>query len=309
MKANNLILVPIDFSNKSLLAFSQAKYLARISKSELMLLNIIQSDHKTFPFIQSLFSDSERQTMQERMEKEIQKKMDELITSNSNEEILIKSMIVKGKVYEEVIKISQELNCNYIVLGVNDVPPDNDTRVLGTNASRIVRTSKIPVLTVNDKIFKDLKTVILPLDLTKETRQKVQKTIDIASLTGAKIKLVSALLTDDKSVYYKLRNQMDKVEKDIFDNYGNVSSDFVIGDEKENTLGGLIMNYAIENDGDLIVIMTQQEQKWLKMFVGTTAMDVIYNSPLPVLSSVPKDEHELTQVFTSMIGAFDTKKK
>lgn len=308
MKANNLILVPLDFSNKSMLAFKQAKYLAKISKSEIMLLNVIPSDNSTFSFIQSLFTDHDKDALFQKLEKEIQAKLDAIISEHSSEELIIKSMIVQGKVYEEVTKASVELSCNYIVLGVNNTN-DHENQALGTNAYRIVRSSEVPVLTVNNKIFEDLKTVILPLDLTKETRQKVKKAMDIASFTGAKIKLVSVLLTDDKSVYYKLRNQMDKVEKDIFDNYGNVTSDFVIGDEKENTLGGLIMNYAVENDGDLIVIMTQQEQKWLKMFVGTTAMDVIYNSKIPVLSAVPNDDHELTQVFTSMIGAFDSRKK
>lgn len=289
MKSNNIILVPVDFSPKSLLAFKQAKYLAKISKSDIMLLNVIQPDNKTFSFVQSIFSDVERATMNQRIESGVRKQLNQIIKENTNAEIDIKAMVVTGKVYEEIIEVSKSLNCNYIVIGVNDADEENDTHVLGSNASRIVRTSEIPVITVNNVIVKDLKTVILPLDLTKETQQKVAKAIQFAKMTNAKIRIVTALLTDDPAVVNTLQHQMGFVEKFIKENYGNVSADFVFGNNEDDTLSGLVLKYSEEKNGDIIVVMTQQETNWMKLFMGTTALDIIYNSPVPVFSVVPKE--------------------
>jgi len=202
-------------------------------------------------------------------------------------------MVVTGKIYDQIIEVSKSLNCNYIVIGVNDADEENDSHVLGSNASRVVRTSEIPVITVNNTIVKDLKTVILPLDLTKETQQKVAKAIQFAKLTNAKIKIVTALLTDDPSIVSVLQHQMEFVEKFIKDNYGNVSADFVFGNHDDDTLSGLVLKFSEENDGDIIVVMTQQETKLMKLFMGTTALDIIYNSPVPVFSVVPKEINRL----------------
>lgn len=289
MKTNNQILVPIDFSEKSMLAFEQAKHLAKITNSDIMLLNVVQLDSKTFSFIHAIFSDLEKDLMRQRIETGVWEKLNALIESNKGFGINIKAMIANGKPYEKILELSKSLNCNYIIIGANDAESDKEARVLGTNASRIVRLSEIPVLTVNNKILKELNTVILPLDLSKETQQKVAKAIKIAKYTNAKIRMVSALLTDDKEVIERLTIQMGVVQKFILDNYGNVSADFVFGNKETDTLAGLIMKYAQDKNGDLIVIMTQQENNWLKLFVGTTAMDIIYNSPIPVLSAVPKE--------------------
>lgn len=292
MKTNNQILVPIDFSEKSLLAFEQAKYIAKITSSSIMLLNVVQLDSKSFSFVQAVFSDVEKDMIRQRIEKGVWEKFDEIISKNKD--VDIQAMVASGKVYEKVLEISKSLNCNYIVIGANDEDEDRENRVLGTNASRIVRLSEIPVFTVNNKIMKELNTVILPLDLSKETQQKVAKAIKIAKYTNAKIKMVSALLTDDKEIVDRLTIQMSIVEKFIKENYGNVSSDFVFGDKDKDTLAGLIMKYSQDQNGDLIVIMTQQENNWLKLFVGTTAMDIIYNSPILVLSAVPKEINKVS---------------
>lgn len=289
MKSNNIILVPIDFSPKSILALEQAKYLAKISKSDIILLNVIQPDNKTISFVHSIFSDVEREAMNQRIEEGIRKKLNQLIEENITAEIDIKAMVVSGKIYEQIIETSKSLNCNYIVMGVNDTDAENDTHVLGSNASRIVRTSEIPVITVNNVIIKDIKTIILPLDLTKDTQQKVAKAIKFAKMTHAKIKIVTALLTDDPSVVSVLEYQMGFVEKFIKENYGNVSADFVFGDKDKDTLSGLVLKYTEEKKGDLIVVMTQQETNWMKLFMGTTALDIIYNSQVPVLSVIPKE--------------------
>ena len=291
MKTNNQILVPIDFTEKSLLAFEQAKYFAKMTNSDIMLLNVIHLDSKSFSFVFSIFSDLEKDLLSQKIEKGVWEKLNELIESNKNEGITIQGMIATGKVYEKVLETSKSLNCNFIIIGSND--DDIEDSSLGTNASRIVRMSDVPVITVNKNIMKEMKNLILPLDLSKDTQQKVAKAIKIARYTNAKISIVSIVFTNDQKIIRTLEVQMNVIGKFVKEHYGNVSTEIVYNIKDTGSiatnLSSLVLDYAYKNNGDVIMIMTQPEKTWLKFFFSATAMDLIFKSTIPVISVIPKE--------------------
>ena len=287
MQPKNLILVPTDFSTRSLLALDQAIAISKQGDSEIMLLYVIHSDNKTFGFITEIFTAEENDLIRDKVEKQIWAKLDQLIEDKKDSGVVVKAMISKGKAYDKIVEVATSLNAQLIVIGSNSSNLEEHVGFLGSNTSRIIRASSVPVLTVSEKISPSIKTIILPLDLSKETQQKVAKAIRFARIHNAKIKIVSALLTNDPEIVKKLTIQMNVVHKFISQNYDNCTADFVFGDEKEDTLGGLIMKFAKEKKGDLIAIMTQQENKLVRFFIGQTAMDIVFNSDIPVLSVTP----------------------
>lgn len=291
MKTNNQILVPIDFTPKSLLAFKQAKYLAKMTDSDIMLINVIQLDSKSFSFVFEIFSDLEKDLMSQRIQKGIWDQLNELIEKNKDCGVKIQAMVSIGKIYEKVMEASKSLNSNFIVIGSNDDEADDSS--LGSNASRIVRMSEVPVLTINKQIMKEMKNLILPLDLSKDTQQKVAKAIKIARQTNAKISIVSAVFTDDPKIKKAIEVQMNVTGKFVKEHHGNVSTEIIYdireGGSISSNLTEIILDYAKKNDGDCIMIMTQPEQTWLKFFVSASAMDLIFKSTLPVISVIPKE--------------------
>lgn len=287
MQPKNLILVPTDFSTRSLLALDQAIAISKQGDSEIMLLYVIHSDNKTFGFITEIFTAEENDLIRDKVEKQIWAKLDQLIEDKKDSGVVVKAMISKGKAYDKIVEVAASLNAQLIVIGSNSSNLEEHVGFLGSNTSRIIRASSVPVLTVSEKISPSIKTIILPLDLSKETQQKVAKAIRFARIHNAKIKIVSALLTNDPEIVKKLTIQMNVVHKFISQNYDNCTADFVFGDEKEDTLGGLIMKFAKDKQGDLIAIMTQQENKLVRFFIGQTAMDIVFNSDIPVLSVTP----------------------
>lgn len=289
MQSKNVILVPIDFSPKSLLALDQAIFLASKSKSEIMLLYVIHSDNKTFGFISGLFTAEENDMIRQRVEKEIWAQLDTLIETKNNSGIQIKAMISKGKAYDKIVEVAESLNAQYIIIGSNSAEMNEKIGFLGSNTSRIIRSTVIPVITVSNRIASEVKTIILPLDLSKQTQQKVAKAIKFARIFNAKIKVVSALLTSDPTLVKQLTIQMNVVHKFISEHYDNCTADFVFGDKDKDTYAGLLMKFAKEKNGDIMIIMTQQETKLMKLFIGTTAMDIVFNSDIPVLSVTPKE--------------------
>lgn len=289
MQSKNVILVPTDFSPKSLLALDQAVVLASKAKSEIMLLYVIHSDNKTFGFISELFTPEENESIRQRVEKQIWEKLDKLIESKKYSGLVIKAMISKGKAYDKINEVAESLNAQQIVIGSNSSDMDQKIGFLGSNTSRLVRSAKVPVVIVSTAISKEIKTIILPLDLSKQTQQKVAKAIQFARIHNAKIKVVSALTTKDPAVISKLTFQMNNVDKFVSEHYGNCTAEFVYGESKTDTNAGMIMKYAQENNGDLIMIMTQQETKLMNLFIGTTAIDIVFNSSIPVYSITPKE--------------------
>ncbi len=289
MQPKNVILVPTDFSPRSILALDQALILAKKSEAEVMLLYVIHNDNKTFGFITDLFTVEENDMIRDKVEKQIWAKLDELIESKKDCGIDIKAMLSKGKAYDKIVEVAQGLNAQLIVIGSNSGDLSENVGFLGSNTSRIIRASNVPVLTVSNKISKEIKTIILPLDLSKETQQKVAKAIQFARIHNAKIKIISALLTNDPAIVKQLTLQMNVVHKFVSEHYDNCSADFVFGDEKKDSYAALIMDFAKQKNGDLIAIMTQQETKLMKFFIGTTAMDIVFNSDIPVISITPKE--------------------
>lgn len=289
MHTKNVILVPTDFSPRSLLALDQAIAIAKKASDEIMLLYVIHTDNKTFGFISGLFTVEENEMIREKVEKQIWIQLDQLIETKKECGIIIKAMIAKGKTYDKVVEVAQSINAQFVIIGSNSADLSDKIGFLGSNTSRIIRSCPVPVLTVSTKISPEIKTVILPLDLSKQTQQKVAKAIQFARVYNAKIKIVSALLTNDPNVVKQLTIQMNVVHKFVSEHYDNCSADFIFGDEKTETYASLLMNFAKEKKGDVIVIMTQQEAKLIKFFIGTTAMDIVFNSDLPVLSITPKE--------------------
>jgi len=127
--------------------------------------------------------------------------------------------------------------------------------------------------------------------MTRETKEKVSKAIEIATLFGSTIHLVSILTTDDEFIVNKLKRQMHQVYEHISDHNVGCTVEFV----HDSDVGDAIISYAKKSKADLIMIMTQQERGWSdNMFIGSYAQDIINGSDIPVLSIRPKLKKDTT---------------
>ncbi len=278
----NHILVPVDFSDQSQIAISQSYNLARLTKADLTLINVIdESFHLPF------FSAKEDKTM----EKKIQKALEKLAEETSQESgINVSTLIVKGKVYEEVQKAAKKLKCSFIIMGTNG--STGLKKFIGSNALRVIREAPCPVITIKGKKHRTgCKNIVLPLDLTKETKEKVSKAIEIANLFGSTINLVSVLTTDDEFIVNKLKRQMHQVHEFIVEHNIPCTIEFLHGSE----ISEEIVGYSKKIKADLIMIMTQEELTWTDiMFISSSAQQLINESEIPVLSVRPKEKKDTT---------------
>jgi nucleotide-binding universal stress UspA family protein len=169
---------------------------------------------------------------------------------------------------------------------------EEETARIGANSSRVIRSAKCPVITINGKHhYNGCRNILLPLDLSKETRQKVTLAVELAKLFGSGIRVVSALWSkNDPEIIQKLTQQLNQVINFIAEAGIESTAEIIESRDGERTLVPTILSYAKQQgDIDLVVIMTQQEIGFVEFFVGSHAQEFLRLSEIPVLSVVPKE--------------------
>lgn len=289
MKATaNKILIPVDFSEQSLVALGQTYNLAREYNAELTLLYVIEETN-----ILSRFFTKQQD---EDVKKTIQKELDELAADVEKKSgRVVNTLIARGSVYDKISEIAEVINATFIIMGTNGATGIKK-KFIGSNALRVVREAKCPVITIRGKYHRNgCKNIVLPLDLTKETREKVGKAIELAKLANSTIHVISLSFSSDDFVANRLSRQLNQVATFIEKHNVECTAEIIKGAKGEESLAQTIIDYAHKVEADLIMIMTQQEVDFTDYFIGSSAQEIINNSDIPVLSIRPtlKRDHIL----------------
>ena len=279
------ILVPIGFSEQSIIALGQAFNLAKIKNSDVVLLSVIEGQS----MIESLFLDDKS----DELKAKVKSKLEDIASIYSSEYgVDVDTMVAKGRVYEEVNKVADMISADLIVMGTNGV--NSKSKFIGSNAEKVVRLSKCPVITIKGKSHRDgCENIILPLDLEKQTKEKVTYALEYARYWDATIRIVSVILRDNNEVRAKLSKNIKQVEQFIIDAGVKCTSEIVEGEKKRN-LGDFIFDYEKKFDADMIMIMTKKEELTLSNNISVTARYIINNSDIPVMSIRPKEVKHIT---------------
>tara|TARA_B100000282_G_scaffold125462_1_gene89471 strand:- start:3562 stop:4440 length:879 start_codon:yes stop_codon:yes gene_type:complete len=288
----NKILVPVGFSEQSLAALKQACLIAKIKKSEVIILSVIEEQSK----ISGLLIDNPF----EEIRSKVKDKLDEISEMHSSKfSVKVDSMVASGKIYEQIVEVSSMINANLIVMGTNGSPKGVLKKFIGSNAERVVRLSNIPVITIKENTStENFDNIILPLDLGKETKEKVTFAIEYARYWNSTIRIVSVFLkdnTNEKNILIKNLNQV----SNFISNAGVKCTSELIEGEKKQSLGDFVINYEKKFDSDLIIIMTKKEELALSNNLSVTARYIIHNSKIPVMSIKPKPRKFITSPTTA----------
>ena len=288
----NKILVPVGFSEQSLAALKQACLIAKIKKSEVIILSFIEEQSK----ISGLLIDNPF----EEIRNKVKDKLDEISEMHSSKfSVKVDSMVASGKIYEQIVEVSSMINANLIVMGTNGSPKGVIKKFIGSNAERVVRLSNTPVITIKENTStENFDNIILPLDLGKETKEKVTFAIEYARYWNSTIRIVSVFLkdnTNEKNILIKNLNQV----SNFISNAGVKCTSELIEGEKKQSLGDFVINYEKKFDSDLIIIMTKKEELALSNNLSVTARYIIHNSKIPVMSIKPKPRKFITSPTTA----------
>jgi len=187
----------------------------------------------------------------------------------------------KGKIYQEIGKIARRLKAELIFTGTHGVTGFEEFWI-GSNAYRITTTAPCPVVTVNNsyQITGVVSQILLPVDSSLETNEKLPFAANMAEAFGATIQLLKMYNTPLSVI----RKRIDGFAKEAIDFLKNRKVNFEIGEvEATNVVSG-ILSYAEKKNIDIIAIMTEQGNITANRFLGPYAQQLINTAKIPVMS-------------------------
>jgi nucleotide-binding universal stress UspA family protein len=217
--------------------------------------------------------------------------------------------ILQGKVYEMIISAAGDSQADFIFMGRTD-SSDMRKNFAGTNTMHIIKGANVPVITLRKKPeYFGCSHIVLQLDLTKQTLKKATNAVAAARLLDARITILSVLREESKSKEIKIITKLDEIRTSL-QSLGIVCDVKLIRNLTD--VPHDVLNDAVrELQGDLVMIMTQDELHITQYFVGSVAQDIINFSEFPVLSINPLVREEkaipdpLVETFLNPIQILD----
>ena len=192
-----------------------------------------------------------------------------------------------GRVPMEVANQAAADHASLIVVGSHGTS-GFETNWIGKNTYRIIALASTPVLIVREdfNFNKALENIVLPIDSTSTTRQKLPMAARFAQTFGSTIHvlgLYTSPSTAQRETVTKYVGQCHQLleKQGISHNYSFI--------EVENNLTVSTLEYAEKIKADMIVIMTEQESAISNLLLGSYAHQMLHLSKIPVLSIQPED--------------------
>jgi nucleotide-binding universal stress UspA family protein len=266
------IVVAIDFSKSSIQAFHYALNIAKTCGCSIKLVYVSKKRDKESTLVKD----------EKGMETSIFDSFNKLISDPSiDEKIQITYKLLHGRIFEEITNQAKYTDANIIVMGAHGMSGFEEEWV-GNNVMKVAYHSEKPVLIVK-KPFRLKKVLIekilLPIDSTAETLQKIPFTLQLARLYKSQINVLSICNSKTKNAEEKLKENTQRAMKLI------IESGLRYINEKKvcDNISKATIDYAKKRNTDLISIMTEQEYTSGHSLSNVYAQQTINHSPFPVL--------------------------
>jgi nucleotide-binding universal stress UspA family protein len=261
IKENSTILIPLDYSKQSLSAIRHSYSFARATKSKIHLMHVYQN------------AADENRVQLENLAKE----------KAAESGLVFETSALKGDIYEETDKMAEKINAALIVAGLEPHVKFRSFMSKST-ASKFITNAPCPVLTVRSTEVKEqIKNIVMPFDLTPQSREKVPIIIQIAHYFKADIRIVSVFDPSDTRYENKLLPYLQQVKKYIKEKHVNTTNKSI----PAKNVPEAVVEYANKNNCDLIVQMNKTDISFGEMFSGTASQQLVDVSNIPVLTINP----------------------
>ncbi|HRO76482.1 MAG TPA: universal stress protein [Crocinitomicaceae bacterium] len=256
MNKKNFI-VPYDFTSVADVALNHAIVTAQLADANIYLLHVVGS------------------------EKEIATKKDKLneVISALKTAVEITPIIRIGNIFEDIGNVASEHNAQLIFMGTHGA--HGWQHITGSHALRVITNSSVPFVVVQNKNIKPegYKNIVVPLDLSKETQQKLVHVASLAKYFNSKIHIVTIEESDPLQ------------SKKLHDNL-LIAGNFLSEREIEYTTQVIsqsgydkeIVKHAVRLDADLIAIMNLNQQNLFGLLTANYEQYIITNdAEIPTL--------------------------
>jgi len=272
------VLVAVDFSECSINALEHAISIASKAGADLEMAFIIKPESSREMFTEGPLT----------LGAMIKDKFEEII--EKYQPLMGKQKLFytigEGKIYKEIVRLAENKDVFLVVAGTHGASGFEEFWI-GSNAYRIVTASTKPTITIRGgvNINRNLERIVLPIDSTVETRQKVPFTAYIAGVFHAEVHILSVYTSEVADI----RRMVDGYSEQVMKHLEEENIRYVLDRVAAENLTDATIDYAQKVDANLISIMTEQERSAKNLLLGPYAQQMVNHSPFPVLCIHPRD--------------------
>ncbi|NEN22140.1 universal stress protein [Cryomorpha ignava] len=261
-----IILVPSDFSKVGQMGLNHAIKVAQIANARVILLHVV-------PKADMLSEAREKLRIAQ-----------EMAQGDFNFEI--ETMARVGTIFEDIGELAEELEATFVMMGTHGLR--GLQFITGGRAIRIVTSANTPFIISQDRAIRETgyDDIVVPLDLHKETKQKLSIVADMAKYFQSRVHIIIPGENDEF-----LKNALErnlKYAENFFRDMG-ITYTSRISNKKTDDFDEAIIDFATEIDADLISIMNLAESSLANLIGGSYVQNIITNkAQIPVLVLNPK---------------------
>jgi nucleotide-binding universal stress UspA family protein len=260
------ILVPTDFTKVADCAIAHAMTLAERIGAEVRLLHVVPKQAEAEEARKKLAIESER-------------------AKKLNPTVNVQGLVRIGSIFDDIGDAAAEIDAVLIIMGTHGLR--GMQFITGSRALRVISSSKVPFIVVQERMIKSngYRDIVVPLDLEKETRQKLTLVADMAKYFQSKVHLITPK-DDDEFLHNQLVRNIN-FSKQYLSERG-IEHDAVIAEEDSSDFVKAVIKYAVKVDADLIAIMNLAQENIFGVLGVPNEQEIITNEPMiPVMCVNP----------------------
>ncbi|MDR2980499.1 MAG: universal stress protein [Bacteroidales bacterium] len=193
----------------------------------------------------------------------------------------VQTVILEGRPHNELPRYAANLPNSIIAIGTHGISGFEE-RFIGSNAMKTIAASTVPILVLREgiQIHRDLTQILVPIDSSFETLQKVKPAITIAKAFAAKVLILgvaSANIADESHV---VKVQVGHASRLCLE--ANMRYDSEISEYK-GQIGKAIVDYAKQEDVNLVMLMKEEQSALEGILIDGTVQQLLTISPMPLL--------------------------
>jgi nucleotide-binding universal stress UspA family protein len=252
--SKKVFIVPHDFTSVGNIALEHAIATARPLNAAIHLLHVVSKDSQI---------------------KEATEKLDSVVEQYSTEGVEILPTVRIGSIFEDIGEYAAEHTAELIFMGTHGA--HGWQHITGSHALKVVTSSTVPFIIVQERAVKTTgyDSIVVPMDLHKETKQKLSIVASLAKYFNSKVHVV----TPDESDEF-LRHQVESniiFSERFFKDRGIEMTSAIVsssGFDKE------VVKYAVSVDADLIAIMNLNRSSFLSAITANYEQYILTNDAL-----------------------------
>ena len=261
------ILVPHDFTEVATNALLHANKLSKVLNKPITITHVVKTDKD---------------------KKSAHDRLDIIAQKNTAEHGIPTTVtIAAGDYLEKIGEIAEIVKAAIVVMGTHGVK--GIQKLIGSYALKVITNSNVPYVVVQAPPTKQegYKNIVLPMDFSKESKQKLDWAVYIAELFGSKFHII-ADYEDDDFTARALKNNISYAKSYLTNN----NLEYNIHELGKSNHGFTKETIQISKNvnADLIVVMTTMDKGLSEYVMGAPEQAIIANeAQIPVMCINPID--------------------